>query len=232
MKLTALLPMKGYSERVPNKNMRLFSGKPLFHWVAGVLEASHYIDSVWIDTDSEVIAKDAALHFSKVKIIERPKSLRGDLVPMNDIIAHDIALCESEHFLQTHSTNPMLTLETLERAIEDYFSSLGPSDSVFSVTRVQSRFYDSFGRPVNHDPDVLLRTQDLPPLYEENSNFYIFSKASFRAAGNRRIGIRPKMFTMEKLEALDIDEEVDFILAEALYRLREKLQSATLEREV
>jgi len=117
LKVTALLPMKGHSERVPNKNMRLFSGKPLYHQIAETLQRSDRIAHIIINTDSDIISTDARNNFSKVKIIERPSSICGDMVPMNDIIAYDLSKTEGEHYLQTHSTNPLLTLETLNAAI-------------------------------------------------------------------------------------------------------------------
>lgn len=219
-KIIALLPMKGHSERVPNKNIRPFAGRPLYHRVAEALETCDRIDEIVINTDSDLIAEDASKHFSKVRIIRRPQELQGDFVPMNDIIGYDLAMTGATHYLQTHSTNPLLTSATVEEAIEQYFRSLGDFDSLFSVTRLQTRLYWASGEPVNHNPAELLRTQDLPPVFEENSNFYLFSKSSFAAAGNKRIGLKPLMFPMDKLEAVDIDEEVDFRLAEVLFRMR------------
>lgn len=218
--IIALLPMKSNSERVPNKNIRSFAGKPLYHRVAATLEACSRIDTIVINTDSDFIAEDATRHFSKVQIIRRPPELQGDFVPMNDIIAYDLVNTPGQHYLQTHSTNPLLTQETLEAAIERYFSVINEYDSIFSVTRHQTRLYWESGEPVNHNPAELLRTQDLPPLFEENSNFFIFSQKSFVAAGNKRIGLKPLMYPMDKLEAVDIDEEFDFRLAEALYLMR------------
>lgn len=221
-KVVALLPMKGHSERVPNKNMRLFDGKPLYHMVANTLENSPCIESVLIDTDSEIIAADAVKNFSKVVIIDRPAELHGDFVEMNDIIKYDLGQVDSEHFIQTHSTNPLLTGETIEKAVSQYFATLGSYDSLFSVTRLQTRLYWESGQAVNHDPSELLRTQDLPPVFEENSNIFIFSKKSFSNAGNKRIGKTPQMFPMDKLEAVDIDEEIDFKLAETLHKMRKE----------
>ena len=215
--------MKGHSERVPNKNMRLFAGKPLYHRVASVLESSDLIDKIVVNTDSNLIAEDAQRYFAKVIIHERPASIQGDWVSMNTIIAHDIGKLGGDNFLQTHSTNPLLTRDTIEAAIDTYFSLGETFDSVFSVTPWQTRFYWESGLPVNHDPGELIRTQDLQPLFEENSNLYIFSKKSFREAGNRRIGLAPKMFVMNKLEAIDIDEEADFTLAETLYRMQNQM---------
>jgi CMP-N-acetylneuraminic acid synthetase len=220
MKVTALLPMKGHSERVPNKNLRPMCGVPLFFHVAGVLERCELVDAIVINTDSEPIADAAVRNFSKVVVHWRPDAIRGDMVSMNEIIANDLESCGGEHFVQTHSTNPLLTGETLARGIETYFQSLDRHDSVFSVTRLQTRLYWEDGRPVNHDPSELLRTQDLPPLFEENSNFYVFSKTSFAEAGNNRLGVRPKMFPMDALESLDIDEETDAVMAEVLLERR------------
>ena len=220
MYITALLPMKGHSERVPNKNMRIFNGRPLYHRVVDILDLSRYVSTVIIDTDSAVIAEDALRHFPKVQIVQRPEHLCGDFVAMNEIIRYDLSYSGADHFLQTHSTNPLLTLGTLDRAIEEYFQGVGIFDSLFSVTRLQTRLYHESGEPLNHDPQKLLRTQDLPPLFEENSNLYLFSRNSFTAAGGKRIGLRPRMYEINRLEAVDIDEEEDFRLAELLFRMR------------
>jgi len=219
MKLTALLPMKGTSERVPNKNMRNFDGKPLYHAIMNSLLASKYIDKVVINTDSEIIADDTKKNFGdRVVIIDRPVEIQGGDVSMNVIIDYDLNQLDGEHFLQTHSTNPLLRVETIDKAIEKYFDGLEKFDSLFGVTKVQTRFYDKDANPINHNPEELLRTQDLEPLYEENSNFYIFSKKSFEKAGKKRIGLKPQIFEVNKLEAVDIDEPEDFILAELLYK--------------
>jgi N-acylneuraminate cytidylyltransferase len=220
----ALLPMKGNSERVKNKNMRDFSGKPLYHVVMKILLASKYIDKIVINTDSDLIANDAKKNFKdQVIIIDRPKSIQGDFVSMNKIIEYDLEQLEGEHFLQTHSTNPLLKSETIDKAIEFYFDNINKNDSLFSVTKIQTRFYDKDANPINHDPKELLRTQDLEPWYEENSNFYIFSKDSFKKAGKKRVGLKPQIFEVNKLEAIDIDEPEDFILAELLYKNRDEI---------
>jgi len=220
MQLIALLPMKAHSERVPNKNIRKFAGKPLYHHVAAVLESSPMIDQIIINTDSKTIAEDAVRQFSKAVIHSRPPELCGDFVSMNRIIKWDIAHTAGNHFLQTHSTNPLLTRETLEQAIEEYFHHLPTYDSLFSVTAYQGRFYRSDGSPVNHNPDELIRTQDLPVLFKENSNIFIFSRKSFAMAGDKRIGKKPFLFEMNKLEAVDIDDADDWRLAEAVFGLR------------
>ena len=222
--VTVLLPMKGNSERVTNKNMKIFGGLPLYHAIMKSLLASEYIYRVVINTDSEIIASDAKENFGdKVIIIDRPQKIQGDFISMNNIIAYDLSQINSENFMQTHSTNPLLRTETINKAIEKYFNNLKKFDSIFGVTKVQTRFYYKDGKPVNHNPKKLLRTQDLEPLYEENSNFYIFSKKSFKKANNKRIGLNPQIFEVNKLEAVDIDEPDDFKLAELLYINKDNL---------
>lgn len=220
--IVALLPMKGHSERVPNKNMKIFNGKPLYHSIMQPLQESDYVSKIIINTDSEIIAEDATKYFGKVEIYWRSEELQGDFVSMNDIIKYDIEHCESsEYFLQTHSTNPLLQRNTLEQAINRFFEKIGEGyDSLFGVTKIQSRFYWESGDAINHNPQELLRTQDLPPIFEENSNIYIFSKEAFKNNDNKRIGLKPCMFEINKLEAIDIDNQEDFILAENLAKLK------------
>jgi len=219
MKVTALLPMKGHSERVSNKNMRDFCSSPLYHVIMKSLLDSQYISKIVINTDSAVIKEDAMKSLKDDVIIhDRPESICGDFVSMNEIINYDIGLLSGEHFLQTHSTNPLLKTETIDRAIERYFEVLNDGyDSLFSVTRLQTRLYDSNGRAINHNPDKLIRTQDLLPVYEENSCLYIFSRKSFLKKKSR-IGENPFMFEIPPKEAWDIDEEIDFEIAEFLYK--------------
>ncbi len=214
--VTALVPMKGHSDRVPNKNLRPFCGKPLCHWIILSLQKSRYVQDIVVNTDSKEIAENIRQNFDRVKIVDRPSEIRGDFVSMNTIIAYDLSQLPGEHFLQTHSTNPLLNAETIDAAIESYFHNLEMYDSLFAVTRHNARFYGSDGSPINHDPQEMLRTQDLPPIFEENSNLYVFSRESFKRSGNRRIGLRPYLFEISKLEAIDIDEKDDFLLAELL----------------
>ncbi|MDB4240401.1 acylneuraminate cytidylyltransferase family protein [Flavobacteriaceae bacterium] len=220
MKIVALLPMKGNSERVPNKNLKLFNGKPLFHTIIDKLITSKHINKVIINTDSDLIADSAINTFKDfVHIHKRPKNIQGDFVSMNKIIEYDLNNSDSDIYIQTHSTSPLLSVKSLDSAIEKMRSKTTDFDSIFSVTKIQTRFYDKNGNPFNHDPKELLRTQDLEPLFEENSGFYIFTKDSFKNTDKKRIGLRPLMFEIDKIEAIDIDEPSDFIIAETLHKL-------------
>ncbi len=217
----ALLPMKGHSERVPNKNVRPLVGQPLFYYVADTLLKAGLFECLCINTDSEQIASLASARYPRgwLVIHERPESLCGDDVPMNRIIENDLErLKGASRFLQTHSTNPFVTIETYGSALAQYIAARDAGhDSLFSVTEYKARFYDHKFIPINHDPRYLQKTQDLPPLYEENSCFYAFSYDSFAKFKNR-IGASPDHFITlaGSYEFLDIDTEEQWRLAEFL----------------
>ncbi len=222
-KIAALVPMRHQSVRVPMKNYRLLAGKPLFHHIIEALLQVPEIGVVAVDTDSPVIMDGLASAFPQVRILARPVHLTADTVPMNEILMYDTSQVEADFYLQTHSTNPLLRPETISQAVRTFLDQYPAFDSLFSVTRVQTRFWDALARPVNHNPAILLRTQDLPPLYEENSCLYLFGRATLEQH-RTRIGERPFMFKIEKTEAQDIDEELDFLIADLLLsdRLRTK----------
>jgi CMP-N-acetylneuraminic acid synthetase len=216
-KVVALVPMRHSSERVPGKNYRPFAGKPLYHYIINSLLDCPLVSMIVIDTDSPLICDELNGRFPEVKLINRPEHLRAGTTPMNDVLLHDVKQIDADFFLQTHSTNPLLKTETITRAIRNFFDNYPRYDSLFSVTRLQVRLWDSLNRAINHDPAILMRTQDLDPVYEENSCLYLFSRQGLQAAQNR-IGTRPLMFEIDPIEARDIDEELDFKLAEILYR--------------
>jgi CMP-N-acetylneuraminic acid synthetase len=220
-KFIALLPMKENSERVPQKNYRELAGKPLFFYIADSLKKTKCFEKLIINTDSDKISNMAINRYENwVQIHERPKALCGDFVSMNQIIKHDIIkFDENFHFFQTHSTNPFLTESVIKNAVSLYENNVleNKFDSVFSVNELKTRLYDKDIKSINHNPDELIRTQDLDTIYEENSNFYIFNSHSFKLT-NGRIGKRPIPFIMEsnRIESLDIDDPKDWAFAEEL----------------
>lgn len=217
--ITALVPMRHHSQRVPGKNYRPLAGKPLFHHILDTLLAVPELTTIAVDTDSPEIIAGLRAHYPGVVILERPEHLRADTIPMNEILLHDCAQAPADLYLQTHSTNPLLRPQTISAAIQALLAAYPAYDSLFTVTRLQTRLYDQLGRALNHNPAVLLQTQDLPPVYEENSCAYLFTRATLEARRNR-LGERPLMFPIDAAEAWDIDEELDFLIADALLSKR------------
>ncbi|HUV14937.1 MAG TPA: acylneuraminate cytidylyltransferase family protein [Pelolinea sp.] len=219
--IAALVPMRHHSQRIPGKNYRDLAGKPLFHYILDTLFECPEIDRIVVDTDSDMILMDIKQNFPDIIRIVRPEKLRADTIPMNEILLYDTSQVPAELYLQTHSTNPLLKSETITRAIKEFTANSPPYDSLFSVTRWQTRLWDENTLPINHDPDVLLQTQDLPPVYEENSCIYLFTADNLKKRGNR-MGENPLMFETPVEEALDIDEESDFLFAEMLMKTLRK----------
>lgn len=209
--VTAIVPIKQHSERVPKKNFRDFNGQPLYHWILETLQDTSEIDEILINTDADPVVENAPSQFDVV-ISERPNELQGDFVSMNDIIEYEVERNEADLFIQTHCTNPLLQSTTISDAVNEFVSS-DDADSLFTVTKHQKMLYDDDLKPINHDPYDLSRTQDLPPIYEENSNLYVFTQETIEKTGCR-IGKDPMIYKMDEIESIDIDTETDFQLAE------------------
>jgi CMP-N-acetylneuraminic acid synthetase len=207
--------------RVPGKNYRPIAGKPLYHHILDTLLSCPEISQVVVDTDSPVILEGLAKDFPGVTALLRPEHLRADTIPTNEILMHDTAQVPADLYLQTHSTNPLLRAQTISAAIRALKDVYPAYDSLFGVTRLQTRLWDELGRAINHNPAVLLRTQDLPPVYEENSCIYLFTRETLAQRRNR-LGERPLMFAIPAEEAWDIDEEIDFTVADVLLRARKE----------
>lgn len=218
-KLAALVPMRHHSQRVPGKNYRPLAGKPLYQHIIETLLAVPEISTVVVDTDSEPILDGLRRDFPQVRLLPRPEHLRADAIPMNEILLYDTSQVQADFYLQTHSTNPLLKPATVSRAIQTILSDFPAHDSLFSVTRLQTRLYDQHGQALNHDPNILFQTQELPPVYEENSCMYIFTRENLSRRRNR-LGERPLLFEMDAAEAWDIDEELDFAITDFLMKQR------------
>jgi CMP-N-acetylneuraminic acid synthetase len=219
--VVALVPMRHHSERIPGKNYRELAGKPLYAYILEALMACPDVSKIVVDTDSPIIFDGVQKTFPVVQLIERPETLRGGAISMNAILLHDLDVVEGELFLQTHSTNPLLQPETIGKAIRTFLDGYPEHDSLFSVTPLYFRLWGKDGQPLNHDPNELLRTQDLQPVFQENSCVYLFDRRGFSERRNR-LGIKPRMFEVPLPEALDIDDELSFKIAEWIIKDRQR----------
>ena len=218
MKIIALLPMKANSERVKGKNFRDFGGKPLFSWILDTLKSVSTIDAVVINTDArEILIENGLIENERIIIRDRKAEICGDFVSMNVIINDDIQNIDADIFLMTHTTNPFLSKKSVEAALSQFKDALShrTANSLFTVNKVQERFYDSNAKALNHDPKRLVRTQDLEPWYQENSNLYLFTKEGFGTT-HARIGSKPMMLETPLFESTDIDTPDDWDLGEVM----------------
>jgi CMP-N-acetylneuraminic acid synthetase len=218
-RIVALIPMRHHSQRVPGKNYRLLNGKPLFHHIVETLLKCPEIGKIMIDTDSSDVREGVSKYFPSVDVLDRPEHLRADDISMNEVLLYDTSVYPADLYLQTHSTNPMLRSESVSKGIGILRQYYPGNDSLFSVTRIQSRLYDELARPINHNPNILIQTQDLPPVYEENSCLYLFTRDNLEKR-RTRIGDRPYLLELDPFEAWDIDEEIDFRIADLMMQAR------------
>jgi len=209
---TAFLPLKYKSERVDNKNFRIIEDKPLFFYILETISSIELIDEIVIDFDNKGVVENVEKLFKNITFVNRSKNLLDPYESVNNLIKDNLKNFKNNFIIQTHVTNPLLTKNTIESALNKYLNNKIP---LFSVTKYQSRFYDSNIKPINHKIDELLPTQHLPPVYEENSNFYIFSKNQFKEAYSR-INNSSEIFEIPFLESIDIDNEEDLDLVKKL----------------
>ena len=224
MKIVALIPIKHHSSRVKDKNFKYFNGKPLYFWIINTLLHVEKISKIVIDTDSQTIIDGVKENFKenidKIILYNRPLKLRGDDVATNLLfmnVINELNL-DADVYFQTHTTNPLLSIKTINDAVDTYIENKDKYDTLFSVKTHHTRFYDKDGNDMNHNRFKLIPTQDLDPIYEENSCIYLFTKESLFKY-NARISENAYLFKMSDTESSDIDWPEDFKIAETLHKI-------------
>ena len=217
MKIAAIIPMRKNSRRVPKKNLKNFNGRPLFKVILEKLKKIDIINNIYVDTNDEDIKKILIDEYPDVAIINRPDHLSSEFESVNNILDYDLNYMKEDIILQTHVTNPLLRSESIIEALQLLMRNISKGfDSVFSVTRMYERYWDKDVNPVNHNPNKLERTQDLPVFYKENSCMYIFTRSGFYNANKNRLGSNRLVFELDEYESTDIDYPIDFEFAEFL----------------
>ena len=226
MRVCAIVPIKQLSTRVPGKNYRDFNGEPLMKIIINTLLQSNLITTLVVDTNSKLVKEILTTNYTDDRIIiyDRREHLWAGDTPTNVLLENVIYDLDLTHdiFIQTHVTNPLLSVKTLDSCIHEFIEKERFGyDSLFTVKKIQTRLYtlenDIDVVALNHNPDELIPTQDLKPLYEENSCVYIF-KRDILVKRHHRIGYKPYMYLMDDIESSDIDTETDFTLTETLHK--------------
>lgn len=225
VKIVAVVPIKHSSTRVPQKNFRLLDGKPLYHYILTTLTNCKMVDKIVVDTDSPTIKTGVLNCFPNIDIYDRPTDVCGHNVSTNLLLTNVVKQLnlDADLYLHTHTTNPLLTVDTVEDCIRTFFRVQDSYDSLFTVKEWRTRLYTGNGCAVNHDPEKLIPTQELQPMYEENSCLYVVPKETL-IKYQRRIGVNPYMYTMTSLESQDIDWEDDFFTAEAIIKHKKNVK--------
>lgn len=212
MRTAALIPIKTHSQRLPGKNTRpFFDGTPLMAFIQRACLDAALVDETYVYCSDESI-RDYVL--PGVRFLRRPEFLDADTVNANDIIREFMKAVDAEIYVNAHATSPFARPATIDACVERVAS--GEYDSAFCAESLKT-FLWMEGRPLNFDPAHFPRTQDLPIIYAETSIAYVFRRETF-LTHNRRVGVRPFVQEVGRIEAMDIDYPEDFEVAEAIYR--------------
>ena len=211
MKTVAVVPMKLNNRRLPQKNTKPFTnGMPLCHYILATLLEVEGIDEVYVYCSNEDIKEFIP---EGVKYLKRSESLDQDTTKMNEVLKCFADDVDADVYVMTHTTAPFIKKESIKKGLDAVKS--GDYDSSFAAKKIQDFLWKD-GVPFNYELDNIPRTQDIDPLYEETSGFYIY-KESVRREKGRRIGDNPFVVEVGEIESVDIDEPEDFVIADAIF---------------
>jgi len=220
MKITVFLPCRKGSQRIPKKNIKPFAGveNGLIEIKLKQLLKINQIDTVILSTnDEEILDYAKKLHHSKLYLHQRSENLSTSKTSTDDLIEHALKLISSGHILWTHVTSPFLNTEMYEKIIIKYANILNQGyDSLMTINKIQGFLWNEKG-PMNYDRNIEKwpRTQTLNPIYEINSGVFLNSCKNYQQF-NDRIGNKPYLFELDKIQGFDIDWEDDFRIAESI----------------
>lgn len=210
-----IIPARGGSKRIPNKNSIDLNGKPLISYV--IQTCLEITNDVYVSTDCLKIEKIAKYYGARV--IQRPSELATDLSSTNSVIEHFLnVIKEVDYFACVQPTSPMLTSAYLKKGFNKVMES--GYNSIISVTENNNFFWNNKREPVNFQRDKKPRTQDMQKWYAENGAFYITSKKDFlktRNITNGDIGF----IVMPKKLSFEIDTYEDFEIVEKLCKVED-----------
>lgn len=215
MKTACFIPIKANSERVPGKNLRILNGKKLYEYICEHVKSADVFDDIFVDTNSEEVALYATS--MGYKVIERKPDLAKNTANGNDLLVHHFEMFpDYDYYFQLFATAPYMQPSTIKACYNQLISS-NEFDSCFTALENHS-FYWLAGTPVNYRPEILPRSQDMLPVIEETTGLYGISKDSLRKY-RCRIGRKPYMHFVSKFEAVDINTEEDFKVAEYIGKM-------------
>jgi len=209
MKTVAFIPIKLNNERLPGKNIKRFdNGEPLLTYILKTALRVSAFSDVYVYCSSEQVLE----YFPQgVKFLKRPLSLDASSTSITEVIVSFTETISADIYTLLHATSPFITVKSIEAGLHAVLD--GVHDSALAVYR-HNDFLWRGGAPENYDVHNIPRTQDLEPFYTETSGFYIFIQAL--AAKRRRVGDSPFLVEVSKIEAVDIDESIDFDIANAI----------------
>jgi len=206
MKTVAFITIKLNSQRLPHKNILPLMEHPLCWHIADTMTKVCGVDDVYVYCSDETVVQYLP---SNVKFLKRDKYLDGDKIRAKDTYTAFINDVDADVYIAACTTSPFTKVSSVENALENVHS--GEYDSAFSAKRIQT-FCWYKGKPINYKLDSVPRTQDMDPVFEETSAFFIFKKKLWTEYG-QRIGFKPYIQEVDDIEGIDIDTKEDYDFA-------------------
>jgi CMP-N-acetylneuraminic acid synthetase len=209
-KIVAVVPVKLNNERLPGKNTKSFdNGEPLIHYILATLAKVKRCEAIYVYCSDERIREYLP---ENVRFIRRDPMLDSFTCNSMDISKSFCRFVDADIYIYTHATAPFITAESIDKGLDAMLNE--GYDSAFSVMENYAFLWVN-GKP-NYDLTCLPRTQDMQPFYIESGGFWLYPKDLILKHG-RRIGFNPALIPVSAIEALDIDEQIDFDMANAVY---------------
>lgn len=212
MKTIAIVPIKLNNERLPNKNIKPFdNGAPLCHYIFETLKQVKGIDEIYVYCSNPKIQEFIPLG---VKFLRRSETLDQNTTKINEVLSAFAQDVPADVYVMSHATAPFISPQSIEKGLQAVLQQ--GFDSAFAVRKIQTFLWKD-GKPFNYNLNNIPRTQDLPPIFEETSGFYIY-RSEVITELNRRIGDNPYMVEVNAIESCDIDTQEDFDVANAIFK--------------
>lgn len=213
MKTVAIVPIKMNNERLSGKNTKSFdNGDPLITYVLKSLSDVKNIDEIYVFCSNEEICEYLP---DNVKFLKREEWLDLPTTSITDVLTSFAENVDADIYVLSHATAPFIKSVSIEKGILAVQS--GEYDSALSVSKVQEFLWKD-NKPFNYNLERVPRTQDLDVMYSETSGFFIYTK-DLMLKEHRRVGHKPYLVEVSKIEACDIDEPEDFEIANAIYNV-------------
>lgn len=218
MSIKALIAVRSGSQRVKNKNLRPFAGSSLLELKIAQLKRIHQLDSIVVNSNDEGMLKIA---FSMgCEVVRRDEYYASNEVSMSDVYQNMAENIDTDTIAYINVTNPLLEDETVIKMIEMYYTRRGTYDSLNSAHLIKEfLFKDNI--PINYDLRHQPRSQDLPDIMALNFAVNILERKTMIENKNV-VGRVPYLFCIDELEATDIDNEIDFIFSEFMYKQKSR----------
>lgn len=218
MKISIIIPAKGNSKRLKNKNLLKIKNKSLVYLACEKCLNVGIITNVYLDTESEKIIKDVEPLINKgLKIIKRPVEMASNEYSGNDLIKFEHSKIEpSDIILHTYATSPLITADTIEKVTLEFLKNIDKNDSFFTANHFREYLWRN-SEPLNFDPKTLPNSFDLDPsVFVETHGLYGITNEALTELGTR-LGNKVLPILIPREESLDINTLMDFKLLEVLW---------------